>query len=86
VARLVVVAGVGVFGEDILQDPLGCLIPEVPISRSHLTAVDPFLARPATRWGAIHGGLLAPLADALREFDDLAALRGAMATVRVYRA
>jgi hypothetical protein len=35
---------------------------------------------------AVLGGLLAPLADALREFDDLVTLCGAMATVGVYRA
>jgi hypothetical protein len=35
---------------------------------------------------AILGGLLAPLADALRELQDLLALRGAMATVGVDRA
>jgi hypothetical protein len=38
------------------------------------------------RRGAVLGGLLAPFADALREFDDLATLRDAMATVGVYRA
>jgi hypothetical protein len=86
VARLVVITGVGVSGENVLQDPLGWLIPEVQISRGHLTDVDPFLARSATRRGAILGGLLAPFADALHEFDDLATLRGAMATVGVYRA
>jgi hypothetical protein len=62
------------------------LIPEVPFSRSHLAVVDPFLARPATRWGAILGSLLVPLADALRELDDLATLRDVVATVGVYRA
>jgi hypothetical protein len=62
------------------------LIPEVRFSRGHLAAVDPFLARSATRRGTILGGPLAPLANAFREFDDLATLRGAMATVEVYRA
>jgi hypothetical protein len=38
------------------------------------------------RRGAVLGGLLAPFADALREFDDLATLRNAMVTVGVYRA
>jgi hypothetical protein len=38
------------------------------------------------RRGAVLGGLLTPFADALHEFDDLATLRGAMATVGVYRA
>jgi hypothetical protein len=62
------------------------LIPEVRFSYGHLATIDPFLARPAARRGAILGGLLAPLADALRELDDLATLRGAVATVGVYRA
>jgi hypothetical protein len=35
---------------------------------------------------AILGGLLAPLADALHELDDLVALHGAVATIRVHRA
>jgi hypothetical protein len=61
------------------------LIPEVRFSRSHLAAIDPFLARPTTRRGAVLGGLLASFADALREFNDLATLRDAMATVGVYR-
>jgi hypothetical protein len=38
------------------------------------------------RRGVVLGGLLAPFADALREFDDLATLRRTMATVGVYRA
>jgi hypothetical protein len=86
VARLAVVTGVRVSGENILQDPLGRLIPEVSFSRGHLAVVDPFLARPATRWGAILGHLLAPLANALRELDDLATLCGVVATVGVHRA
>jgi hypothetical protein len=74
IARLAVITGVRVSGENILQDPLGWLIPEVPFSRGHLAIIDPFLARPATRWGAILGSLLTSLADALRELDDLATL------------
>jgi hypothetical protein len=85
VARLVVIAGVRLSGENILQDPLGWLIPEVRFSRGHLTAVDSFLARPTTR-GAVLGGLLAPLADALREIDNLVTLHGTVVTVGVYRA
>jgi hypothetical protein len=85
-ATVVVITGVGVPSEDILQVPLGLLIPEVPFSRGHLTVVDPLLARAATGWGAILRGLLAPFADALCELDDLVALRGAVATVGVHRA
>jgi hypothetical protein len=62
------------------------LIPEVPLSYDHITIVNPLLARPTMRWGAILGSLLAPLANALREFDDLVALCGAVATVGVHRA
>ena len=85
-AAVVIITGVGVSSEDVLEDLLGGLIPEVPFSRGHITVVDPLLARPATRWGAILGSLLAPLVDALRELDDLTTLRGAMATVGVHRA
>jgi hypothetical protein len=85
-ARLVVIAGVGVSGENVLQNPLGWLIPEVQFSRGHLAVVDPFFARPATRRGAILGGLLTSFTDALREFDDLTTLHGAMVTVGVYGA
>jgi hypothetical protein len=38
------------------------------------------------RWGAILGGLLAPLADMFREINDLTTLRGAVETVGVDRA
>jgi hypothetical protein len=62
------------------------VIPEVRFSRGHLVVVDPFLARSATRWGAIPGRLLAPRVDAFREVDDLATLCGAVATVGVHRA
>jgi hypothetical protein len=62
------------------------LIPEVPFSRGHLTVVDPLLPRSAARWGAVLGRLLAPLAGALHELDDLTALGSAVATVGVHRA
>jgi hypothetical protein len=75
VARLVVIAGVGVSGENMLQDSLGGLIPEVRFSHSYLAAVDPFLAKSAARRGAVLGGLFAPFPNALREFDDLVTLR-----------
>jgi hypothetical protein len=38
------------------------------------------------RWGAVLGGLLAPLTDALCELDYLMALRGVVAAVGVHRA
>ena len=85
-AAVVVVTGVGVSSEDVLEDLLGGLIPEVPFSRGHITIVDPLLDRPAMRWGAVLGRLLAPLADALRELEDLSAFRGAVATVGMDKA
>jgi hypothetical protein len=85
-ARLVVFTRIGASNKDILQVPLGRLIPEVPLSRGHLTVVHLFLAGAATRRGAVFGRLLAPLADAFCEGNDLAALRDAVATVRVHRA
>jgi hypothetical protein len=83
---VVVITRVGVSSENILEDPLRWLIPEVPFSRGHVTFVDLLLARSATRQRAILRSLLTPLADALRELDDLAAFWGAMATVGVHRA
>jgi hypothetical protein len=85
-ATVSIITGVEVSSADVLEDMLGGLIFEVPFSRSHIIVVDPLLARPTTRWGAILGSLLAPLADALRELDDTAALRGTVATVGVHRA
>jgi hypothetical protein len=84
--RLVVFTRVGASGEDILQVPFGRLIPEVPFSRGHLAVVHLFLAGPAARRGAVFAGLLALLADAFCEVDDLATLCGAVATMRVHRA
>jgi hypothetical protein len=77
---------VGASGEDILQVPLGRLIPEVPLSRGHLAVLHLFFARSTARWRAVFGRLLAPLTDAFRKVDDLATLRGAVATVGVHRA
>jgi hypothetical protein len=82
--RLVVFIEVGTFGEDILQVPLGRLI--LPLSHGHLAVVHLFLAGPTARRGAVFGRLLAPLADAFREVNDLATLRDAVATIRVHRA
>jgi hypothetical protein len=84
--RLVVFTEVGASGEDILQVPLGRLIPEIPLSRGHLAIVHLFFARSAARWRAVFGRLLAPLTNTLREVNDLATLRGAVATVGVHRA
>jgi hypothetical protein len=85
-AAVAVITGVGVSSEDVLENLLGGLIPEVPFSRGYVTFVDLLLARPAPRRRAIPRGLVAPLADALRELQDLSAFRGAMATVGVNRA
>jgi hypothetical protein len=85
-AAVIVIAGVRVSSEDILEDLLGGLIPEVPFSHSCVIFVDLLLARSVPRRRAILGGLLASLADALRELQDLSAFRGAMATVGVDRA
>jgi hypothetical protein len=85
-AAVVVITEVGVSSEDVLEDLLGGLIPEVPFSRGQVTFVDLLLARPATRRQAILGGLLVPLADALRELEDLSAFRGAVATVGMDKA
>jgi hypothetical protein len=83
---VIVIIGVGVSSEDVLEDLLGGLIPEVPFSRGRVTFVDLLLARPATRRRAILGGLLTPLTDALRELEDLLAFQGAVATVGMDRA
>jgi hypothetical protein len=70
---VVVVTGVRVSSEDVLENPLRGLIPEVPFSRGRVTFVDLLLARSATRRRAILRGLLAPLTNSLRELDDLSA-------------
>jgi hypothetical protein len=85
-AAVGIITEVGVSSEDVLEDLLEGMIPEVPFSRGHITVIDPLLARSATRWGAILESLLTPLADALHELDDLMALCGAVATVGVHRA
>jgi hypothetical protein len=46
----------------------------------------PFPCQVGGEVGAVLGRLIAPPADVLRELNDLATLRGAMATVGVYRA
>jgi hypothetical protein len=55
---VIVITRVGVSSEDVLEDLLEGLIPEVPFSCGHVTFVNLLLARPATRRRAILGGLL----------------------------
>jgi hypothetical protein len=62
------------------------LIPKFSFSRGYLAVVDLIFARSAMRWGTVLGGLLTSLADTFREINDLATLRGAVATVGVHRA
>jgi hypothetical protein len=73
-AAVVVIIGVGVSSDDVLEDLLWGLIPEVPFSRGQIAFVDLLLAGSATRRRAILGGLLAPLADELRELQDFSTL------------
>jgi hypothetical protein len=84
--HLVVFTGVGASGEDIFQVPLGRLVPEVPVSRGYLAVVHLLFARPTARRGVVFGRLLAPLADAFCEVNDLATLHCTVATMRVHRA
>jgi hypothetical protein len=77
---------VEVSSEDVLEDSLRGLIPEVPFSRGRVTFVDLLLAWPVTRRRAIFGDLLTPLADALHELDDFSAFRGTVATIGMDRA
>jgi hypothetical protein len=84
--RLVVFTVVGASGEDIFQVHLGRLVPEVPLSRGYLAVVHLLFVGPMARRGAVFGRLLAPLADAFCEVNDLVTLRGAVTTMRVHRA
>jgi hypothetical protein len=80
---VVIITRVGVSSDDVLENLLGGLIPEVPFSHDQIAFVDLLFARPAARRRAIPRGLLA---DALRELQDLPAFRGAVATIGVDRA
>jgi hypothetical protein len=84
--RLVVFTGVGASGEDIFQVPLGRLVSEVPLSRGYLVVVLLLFAKPTARQGAVFGRLLASLADAFCEVNDLTTLCCTVATIRVHRA
>jgi hypothetical protein len=48
-AAVIVITGVRVSSEDVLEDLLGCLIPEVQLSYDCVSFVDLLLARSATR-------------------------------------
>jgi hypothetical protein len=50
-ATVVVIPGVGISSEDVLEVPLGWLIPELSFSHGHFVIIDPLLTRPATRRG-----------------------------------
>jgi hypothetical protein len=65
-AAVIVITKVGVSSEDVLEDLPVCLIPKVPLSCGCVSFVDLLLARSVTSRRAILGGLLVPLADALR--------------------
>jgi pSer/pThr/pTyr-binding forkhead associated (FHA) protein len=49
-AAVIVITGVGVSSEDVLEDLLGGLIPEVPFSHGYVTFVDLLLAKLTSRW------------------------------------
>jgi hypothetical protein len=83
-ATVAVIPRVGISSEDILVVPLGWLIPKFSFSRGHFVIVDPLLTRPTTRQGDVLGRLLALLTDAFHELDDLAAFRGAVASVGMH--
>jgi hypothetical protein len=61
------------------------LVPQLPLRPSCIGIGDLLLAEPPRWGGAILGGLVAPLVEALREFLDLAALGGAVASLRMNR-
>jgi hypothetical protein len=83
--RLVVFTGVGAFSEYIFQVPLERLVPEVPLSCGYFVVVLLLFAGPMARRGAVFGRLLAPLADAFCEVNDLATLRCTVVTIWVHR-
>jgi hypothetical protein len=76
--------GIGLL-EKSLEVFIGGLIPQLPLSRSYVGIGGFLLAGPPRRGGAFLGGLVPPLAEALRELLDLAALSGAVASPRMDR-
>jgi hypothetical protein len=85
--RVLVPPGLGVgLVEETLEVLVWGMIPQLPLRRSCVGIGDPLLAGPSLRGGAILGGLVAPLAKTLREFLNLTALSGAVASPRMNRA
>jgi hypothetical protein len=72
--------------EETLEVFVGGLIPQLPLRCSYVGIGGFLLAGPPWRGGAFPGGLVAPLAKALCELLDLAALGGAVASPRMNRA
>jgi hypothetical protein len=54
-AAVAVIPGVGISSEDVLEVPIGWLIPEFSFSRDHFVIVDPLLTRPVMGRGAVLG-------------------------------
>jgi hypothetical protein len=77
--------GIGLL-EKSLEVFVGGLIPQLSLRRG-CVGIGGFLLTGPARWGgALLGGLISPLAEALRELLDLAALGGAVASPRMNRA
>jgi hypothetical protein len=72
--------------EETLEVFIGGLIPQLPLRHGRVGIGGFLLARLPRRGGAFPGGLVVPLAKALRELLDLAALGGAVASPRMNRA
>jgi hypothetical protein len=71
--------------EETLEVFIGGLIPQLPLHRGCIGIGGFLLAGPLRRGGAFPRGLVAPLAKALRELLDLAALDGTVASPRMDR-
>jgi hypothetical protein len=72
--------------EEALEVLVWGLIPQLPLRRNCIGIGGLLLAVPPRRGGAFPRGLVAPLAKALRELLDLAALGGVVASPRMNRA
>jgi hypothetical protein len=77
--------GVGL-GIEALKVLLRGLVPQLLLRRGSIGVGDLLLAGPLQRGGVIPRGLLAPLADTLRELQDLATFGGAVTGSRMNRA